>query len=120
MRREGCSSIHLHMADVSYQAVAYRMHRHWLHRASHSTLPEFGVHTAVGDVKLTWRRLKSRSSSFERSPTTQWSPPNTLVCSGWPGGTCDAPLWLATRGRTEEDEQEKHRPCSLRVRPSLF
>ena len=76
--------------------------------------------TAVGDVKLTWRRLKSRSSSFERPPTTQWSPPNTLVCSGWPGGTCDAPLWLATRGRTEEDEQEKHRPCSLRVRPSLF
>ena len=69
--------------------------------------------TLVGDVKVTWWRFEEPSSSFERSPPTQWIPPDTVVCSVWLGGPCGAPLWLGT---TEDDggragkEQEKHRP----------
>ena len=73
--------------------------------------------TLVGDVKVTWWRFEEPSFSFERSPPTQWIPPDTLVCSVWPGGPCGAPLWLGTTEERTDDGgggAEKHQPFSER------
>jgi len=75
--------------------------------------------TVVGDVKMTRWRFEEPSSSFERSPTMQWTPPDMPMCSGWPGGAGGAPLWLATRRTTSQGEEEKDCPCSV-GKPSLL